>query len=188
MGLIIKYLGVRVLLDLLMNRRTVRSYRDKKVEKEKIDRIVEGALTAPSGRNLRPVEILVVEDKDKLNSLGKARGLASQWIASGPLGFVIVADSSKSTTWLSDAAITASFIQLMGQDLGLSSCWIHVENRKADDGSDVENNVRKILNIPDKYRVSCMISMGYGDGEFEKRKVDELDFSRVHYENFKLEE
>lgn len=167
-----------------MNRRTVREYENRKVEKEKIDKIIQGALTAPSGRNLKPIEIIIVEDEEKLIQLGKSRGAFSKWISSAPLGFVILADASESTTWISDAAITSIIIQLLGEDLGLSSCWIHGENRVADDGTDMEDNIRKILNIPGNYRINSMISMGYKKDKLEERTIDELDFTKVHYNCF----
>lgn len=37
------------MLDLLMNRRTIRKYKDQEVDKETIDKIIKGALTSPSG-------------------------------------------------------------------------------------------------------------------------------------------
>ena len=58
------------MLDLLMNRRSIRKYKDKAIEKDKIQKLLKGVLTSPSGRNIRPWELIIVDDKDKLALLG----------------------------------------------------------------------------------------------------------------------
>lgn len=173
-----------MLVNLLLNRRSVRRFKDKEVEREKVEAIVKGALTSPSGRDLRPGEIIVVEDKESLDRLAKARGRVSQLIGGAPLAFVIIGDTRESTTWLSDTAIMAIIVQLLGEDQGLKSCWVHVKNRKSDDGSSTEDNVREILNIPKYYTPHCVIAMGYPDESKVAYKEEDLDFNRVHWGKF----
>ena len=132
------------MLDKLLKRRTIRRYKDKKISDEKIEHILKGALTAPSGCNLKPIEIVVVEDKKTLEKLADSRGKSSRWIKDAPLGFVLVCKEDVSTTWVSDAAIVAILIQMLGEDLNLGSCWLHAENKIADDGSNVEDNIKEI--------------------------------------------
>jgi len=172
------------MLDLLMNRRSIRKYKDQEIPKEIIDKIIQGALTAPSGRNKKPWELIVVTDKDVLTKLGNARGPASWPIKNAPLGIVIVADPEATDLWVEDSAIIATIIQLTAQSFGLGSCWLHVRERVSEDGKDVENNVKEILNIPNNYRVECMIAIGYPDEEKEPHKIENLKFEKVHYSKF----
>ncbi len=172
------------LLDKLLKRRTIRRYKDKKVSDEKIEYILKGALTAPSGCNLKPIEIVVVEDKKTLERLADSRGKSSRWIKDAPLGFVLVCKEDVSTTWVSDASIVAILIQMLGEDLNLGSCWLHAENKIADDGSNVEDNIKEILDLPNNYRVHSMISMGYKDETKENHNVDNLEYERIHYNKF----
>lgn len=173
-----------MLEKLLFNRRSIRVFEKKKVEKEKIQAIIKGALTAPTGRNLKPVEIIVIEDESCLKLLGKARGQVSQFVGNAPLAFVIIGDTRESTTLLSDTAITATFIQLLAVNNGLASCWAHVENRKTENGTSVEDTVRKLLNIPEYYKPICIIAVGYSNETKEPHNEAKLDYSKVHSENY----
>ncbi|HHT50570.1 MAG TPA: NAD(P)H nitroreductase [Eubacteriaceae bacterium] len=173
-----------MLENLLMNRRSTRKFTDKKVEAEKIQAIVKGALTSPSGNNLKPSEIIVVENSETLIRLGDARGKASKLIGGAPLAFVVIGDTKKSTTWLSDTAIMATIIQLLAEEQGLKSCWVHVENRVADNGSNVEENIKGILDIPSHYTPHCIIAIGYPAEDKRPYTEKDLDYTRVHRERF----
>lgn len=172
------------MLDLLMNRRSIRKYKDQEVSKEIINKIIQGALTSPSGRNKKPWELIVVTDKDTLVKLGNARGPASWPMKNAPLGIVIVADPEATDLWIEDSAIIATVIQLTAQALGLGSCWLQVRERFSEDGKEVEATVKEILNIPSNYRVESMISLGYPDEEREAHKIEALRFEKVHYNKF----
>lgn len=51
-------------LDTAKKRYSVRTYEDKPVEKEKLDKILASAHVAPTAANLQPVKLLVVQDKN----------------------------------------------------------------------------------------------------------------------------
>jgi nitroreductase/NAD-dependent dihydropyrimidine dehydrogenase PreA subunit len=56
-------------MTLLKTRRSIRAFRDKPLEKESIERIIDGARFAPSGHNSQSTEYLVVQDKAVLNQV-----------------------------------------------------------------------------------------------------------------------
>ena len=95
------------MLDLLMNRRSIRKYKDKAIEKDKIQKLLKGVLTSPSGRNIRPWELIIVDDKDKLALLGASRGGASRALTNAPLAMVILADPNATDVWIEDASIVS---------------------------------------------------------------------------------
>ncbi len=53
-------------LNIAKKRYSVRTYEDKPVEKEKLDKILASAHVAPTAANLQPVKLLVVQDKERL--------------------------------------------------------------------------------------------------------------------------
>lgn len=169
--------------NIVKRRRSIRSYKDKKIEREKIEKMVQAALTAPSGRGKDPVEVIVVEDEKTLEKLANSRGKASQWLKGAPLGMVILADSD-SSTWISDASIVATIIQLQAEEFNIGSCWLHVENRKADDGSDVEENIKEILDIPSEMSILCMLSLGYKNENKSEHDINNLKYEKIHYEKY----
>lgn len=172
------------MLDLLMNRRTIRKYQDKEIDKETIDKIIKGALTSPSGVNKKPWELIVVTDKEILSSLGKARGNISNHIKDASLGIVVAADPAFTEIWIEDASIMATVIQLVSQSLGLGSCWIQVRGRVDATHGKSEDYVKKVLNIPDKYHVECMLAIGYPNEEKKPHSKDTLAYDKVHYNKF----
>jgi nitroreductase/NAD-dependent dihydropyrimidine dehydrogenase PreA subunit len=59
------------------SRRSIRSYRAKPVEREKLDRLVQAAGYAPSAHNARPVRLLVTEDPAGTRRLS---GMVIDWL------------------------------------------------------------------------------------------------------------
>jgi nitroreductase len=172
------------MLDLLINRRTIRKYKDQEIDKKTIDKIIKGALTSPSGKNIKPWELIVVTDKEILSLLGKSRDNISGHMTNASLGIVVVADPNLTDIWIEDASIMATIIQLTSESLGLGSCWIQVRERLNSNKENVEDCVKEILNIPTNYRVECMLAIGYPN---EKKKPhNEENLNKVHYNSFSL--
>lgn len=171
------------MLDLLINRRSIRKFKDQKVEKEKIDKILMGALTAPSGKNLKPWELIVVDDEETIQKLAASRGPASRPLANAPLAIIVAANPELTDVWIEDASIITTIIQLMAQSLGLGSCWIQARERFTQEDERVSDYVKKILDIPENYEVEAMVAIGYPDEEKAAHKVD-LNSDKIHYNKF----
>lgn len=174
------------MLDLLMKRRSIRKYKNQEIEEKILDKILQGALTSPSGKNKRPWELVVVNNKELLKNLGASRGGASQPIANAELAIAVLVDPDITDTWIEDASIMATVIQLSAESLGLGSCWIQVRNRLTEDGENVEDYVKKLLNIPEKYNVETIISIGYPDEEKSHHNLETLPYDKVHYNGFNV--
>ena len=57
--------------ELAKKRYSCRSFCDKKVEKEKLEKILEAGRVAPTACNFQPVRILVLQDKRQLEKLSE---------------------------------------------------------------------------------------------------------------------
>src|SRR5690554_7037152 len=73
------------MLEQLKNRRSIRRYRDQRVDKDKVDTILKAGLLAPSSRGRRPWEFVLVDDKKTLQTLSEARAHGSKFLAQAPL-------------------------------------------------------------------------------------------------------
>ena len=62
-------------IELAKKRYSVRSYSNKKVEPEKLNRILQAAHVAPTAANLQPVHLIVVQDEDGLAKIGKGANI-----------------------------------------------------------------------------------------------------------------
>ena len=60
------------LLDVMLKRRSIRKYTDDKISDEDLNKILTAGLLAPTSRNRKPCEFIVVKDKDTLKKLSKA--------------------------------------------------------------------------------------------------------------------
>ena len=56
-------------MTLLKTRRSIRDFRDKPVERDTIEKLIEGARYAPSGHNSQSTEFLVVQDRAVLSQV-----------------------------------------------------------------------------------------------------------------------
>lgn len=77
-------------LELAKRRYSARSYSGKKVEPEKLDYILQAEHVAPTAANLQPVHLIVVQEEDGLEKLGKGAN-----IYGAPLAVIACADLDK---------------------------------------------------------------------------------------------
>lgn len=80
-------------LDIAKLRCSIRNYKYNKVEKEKLNKILEVANAAPTAANLQPVRLIVVQEKEGLKRLSKSAD-----IYNAPLAIIVCADHSKAWT------------------------------------------------------------------------------------------
>ena len=104
------------LKEILNRRRSVRKFLAGKVEHDKLQRIVDMALQAPSSRNTRSTRLLVVEQPELLEKMSKMRDYGSSFMKDAQAAIVVMGDKSASDLWLDNCAITATILQLAGVD------------------------------------------------------------------------
>ena len=173
-----------MLYDLLKARRSIRKFQNREVEKEKLNTILKSALLSPSSRARRPWEFIAVTDKDLLKKLAECRQHGSQFLAGAPLGIVVIADPEACDVWIEDASIASIIIQLSAQSLGLSSCWIQVRKRFHSGDAKAEDYIKGVLGIPAKYRVECMVGIGYAAEDKRPYDDSELLYDKIHMGRF----
>lgn len=162
--------------QLALQRRSIRQYKQRPVEQEKIKAILEAALASPSSKHLNPWEFVVIEDKDTLTQLAECRTYGSKMLASTPLGIVVCVQSSLTDTWQCDAAIAAYQMLLCAEDIGLGGCWVQIYNREG-----AEQLVRRLCDIPDTLDILCIVSIGYKAEEKKTINPDKLQYDKIHY-------
>jgi nitroreductase len=120
----------------MQKRRSVRSYTGDPVPMEKLNLILEAGMLAPSGRAIRPWELIVIRDKQKLIDLSSCRmGGAARMLVGADLAIAVVGDEEKSDTWTEDCCVAMSYMMLMAEQLGVGSCWIQERLRSASSAS-----------------------------------------------------
>jgi nitroreductase len=132
---------------------------NKPVEPEKIEQVLEAARLAPSARNLQPWRFVVVQGDEAIDELVQgAFPDSNQVMKEAPLLIVICAKQEEDVTvdgkpyYLFDAGLAVENMLLAATDLGLVTHPILMFD---------ENEVRKILGIPDDYRVVLATPLAY---------------------------
>lgn len=155
------------LKQILSSRRSTRKFLEREVERAKLERVIEMALTAPSSRNTRSTRLWVVTDKGQLQTISEMRDYGAAFVKNAPVAILVMGDKEKSDLWLDNCAITATTLQLAIVDEGLASCWVHINDRpvKKDEpeGEKADCYLRRELQIPERYGILCAVALGYSD-------------------------
>jgi len=169
---------------LVEKRRSVREFSDQKVEKEKIDSILEAALRAPSGRALRPWEFVVVSDRELLENLSVAKPGGAEFIKDVSVAIVICADTSESGVWIEDCAIAAVSMQYAAHSLGLGSRWSQMRNNNFSDNQSTKEYIAGLLDLPGDLEVECIIGIGYSNEQTVPYTKEDLPFEKISYNRY----
>ena len=172
------------LLEIMMNRRSIRNYTEEKIPREKLTKILKAGLLAPSGRKRRPWEFIVVEEKDTLVKLSQCRAHGSSMLKNAAAAIVVMADPAKTDVWTEDCSIAMSFMHLMADSLGVGSCWIQGRLREAADGRTTEEYIRELLAVPEDYRLEAILSLGMPSERSAAHSEDELLLDKIHMGRF----
>lgn len=168
-------------MDAIFNRRSVRAYLDKPVEKEKIEKMLRAAMQAPSAINGQPWEFLVVQDKEALKKLSKM-GPYSRMVEKAPLAFVLFGNKNKMKAeqfFPQDMGAASENLLLEATQLGLGGVWLGVYTIQ-----QREDYIKDMFDMPDEAVPFGVIVLGY-PGKIQQNKfVDRFDQTKVHYEKY----
>ncbi len=158
-----------------MQRRSIRKFEEKPVEKEKEILLLESAMQAPSATNQQPWEYIVIRNKDILEKLSNVS--TGAWpLKKAPLGIVTLMreTGNKSNMRAQDMAASTENILLEAVEQDLGGVWIGaypLEERT--------DKIKDILDVPEELTPFNMIALGY-PAESEKVAIKKrYDASRI---------
>lgn len=171
------------LLDVMLKRRSIRKYTDDKISDEDLNKILTAGLLAPTSRNRKPCEFIVVKDKDTLKKLSKAKKSGSDMLKDANVAIAVFADTKKADTWIEDSSIALTYMDLMAASLGIGSCWCQFHLRSSLLGNDAEDTACEVLGMDDNYRIVGVLSLGVTKDQPEPHTLDDIDKDKIHYVN-----
>lgn len=170
------------MLDVIRKRRSNRKFLEREVEPEKLLAVLTSAMWAPTSRSTRAWEFVVVRDTEMKEKLSHASH-SSRFVKDASVVLIVCYDNIKGYRFREDCSICAEHIHLEATNQGLSSCFVQVCDTGDPVGS-AEPYVKGLLNIPDHYRVQCMMPLGYPAGPLREHTEEEFDPSKIHDEVF----
>ncbi len=161
----------------IFERRSIRTFQDATVEKEKVERLLRAAMQAPSAMNQQPWEFLVIDEKESLQKLSLCMPDAKP-VASSTLTIVLTANGNffrYEPDWKSDMSAAAQNILLEAVYLGLGAVWMSVSAEES-----AVNHIRELYDLPSHTIPFALIAVGYPDKQ-KNRFIDRFHEERVHY-------
>ena len=169
--------------SLIKARRSTRKFVDRELSAEEVELLVQAALLAPTSKNSKSWEFVVVDNKSLLQQLSVCKQSGSAFLEACAMAIVVLGNQTITDIWVEDAAIAATFMQLQAEDLNIGSCWCHIRNRQLGDQSS-EQIVRDLLEIPPHFGVLCIIGFGYKNQEHHPSDISKLTWEKVHLNRF----
>jgi nitroreductase len=146
-------------LEAIRMRRSVRSYANRPLPEQVMQRMREALRSAPSACNIQPWHFVFVTDENLRRQLGGAAN-GQYWIAEAPVivvgcglpkqAYPRMGGSGSSVDI--DVAIALDHLMLAAAGEGLGTCWI---------GAFVEAEVKRLVGVPRTAKVVAMTPLGY---------------------------
>ena len=142
------------LVDVILSRRSVRRYQKKEIPRDAMDKILEAGRQAPSAMNRQPWHFIVVTSNESKKELSK--WLFTKHIKDSPVTIVGCAKTGfLDRKWsIIGTSIALQKMVIAAWALGIGSCWI---------GGFKEDKVKELLEIPDKWKIVALVTLGYPD-------------------------
>jgi nitroreductase len=135
--------------DTIKDRRSIRTYKGKRIPTDKLEKLLKAARLAPSAGNEQHWKFIIVENEKIKNQLVTA---SNNQAFIGTASHVIVGIGDPTKKWHQvDLAIALEHIVLEAVEIGLGTCWIGAFN---------EDEVNKILKIPQDKKIVALLTVG----------------------------
>ncbi len=158
--------------EAVRDRRSIRKWADKPLEREKLEDLLDSARLAPSGHNGQRWEIIAVTEPGRLKQLVPMCNNQRHVGEAGAFLFII---SDPDAKWIHvDPAIALDHLTLRAHEMGLGTCWIGAFN---------ERRIRTFLAIPEKKIAVIGMTVGYPAETPEPRTRRDLE-DLVHWEMY----
>ena len=156
-------------LDVIMTRASVRSYTDKPISTDKVEKMLKAAMAAPTARNQQPWAFVVVDSREILDELAEALPHAKM-AAQAPLAIVACGDLTKSLSgiaqeyWVQDVSAAIENLLLAAHAMELGAVWTGVYPIP-----ERVNDVVQVLSLPEHIIPLAVIPIGYPAGEVQPK-------------------
>ena len=161
------------LFELMMKRRSVRNFEDRPVPPDVVDRLLDAANNAPSGGNIQPLSIVVVQESEARAELADMVG-GQPWVKNAPVSMVFCIDFFRVKRWAAmfdvdflgeqalssfliayaDVMCAAQNVVMLAESEGLGSVYIGTIQASI-------SHAREFFGMPDYVLPLMVLSIGY---------------------------
>lgn len=161
------------LYHLMMKRRSTRVFRDDEIAEPVIEKLIDVALQAPSGGNIQPLSIILVQSKEGREKLAQLSG-DQPWVRRAPVSMIFCLDFYRLKAWAklcetefqgekainhfliayADLMVAAQNVVILAESLGLGSVYIGSILNEIDE-------LRAYFEIPQYVLPLMVLCLGY---------------------------
>ena len=161
--------------EVVKNRYSCKKFDGRKVEKEKLNQILEAGRLAPTAKNLQEQKIYVVESESGLAKIDEVTpcryGASTVLVVAFDKNNVFVYPGEKRNSGVEDATIVATHMMLAATNAGVDSCWLNYLD---------PDKLAKSLGLPDNEEVLMVMDLGYAaadtkplENHYNRKAIDE---------------
>ena len=161
--------------EIITRRRSVRSYKDKKVPRSLLEEVMDSVRLAPSASNRQDWKFVVVDDEEIKEELYKSAN-EQDFVRQAPVVIAGVATnpdekmSCQVNAGTVDVSIALDHLILRAAEEGLGTCWI---------GAFDQEKTRDILNVPKDKKIIGLITLGYPTYDLTKNTKSRKELKEI---------
>lgn len=160
-------------IETIMQRRSIRQYTNKPVEREKLQLVAECGINAPSAMNRQKWAVRIVDDPKYINGATEvlkkkmpemvARDKSFRNMFRNAPAIICVGIEAKEDEYSKvDAGLMGENMMLAAQSLGLGTCCLGMAASQLNTIPELKEYYDK-LNLPEGYRLIYVLAIGYPD-------------------------
>ncbi|MCR4902216.1 MAG: nitroreductase family protein [Butyrivibrio sp.] len=142
--------------EVIKQRYSCKKYSERKVDRARLNEILEAGRLAPTAKNLQEQHIYVVESKEKLEIIDKATpcryGAPTVLVVAFDKNNVFTYPGGKRDSGVEDASIVATHLTLAAANAGVDNCWINFFD---------PDKLAKDLGLPENEEILMLLDLGY---------------------------
>jgi len=146
--------------EMIISRRTIRKFKQEKIDPKILKKIVNAGRLAPSAANLQPLEYLIIDDEDLKKKVFPNIAWAGYIKPEGDPGkgeepaayIIILADKKINPAPERDIGASAENMNLVAGEEGIGCCWI---------GAFKKKKINEIIDVPANLSAELILAMGY---------------------------
>ena len=143
-------------LELARKRYSCKKFDSRKVEREKLEAILEAGRLAPTAKNMQEQHIYVLESEESLAKVDKASpcryGAPTVLAVAYDKNMIYTYPGGKRTSDAEDAVIVATHLMLAAADAGVDSCYLNCFDPELMEAE---------LGVPENEEIVMLLDLGY---------------------------
>jgi len=165
--------------ELIRKRYSARAYADRPVEEEKLQRVIDAFIQAPTAANRQALGLVVIRTEGREEELSRIYG--RKWFTDAPIVLAVCTIPDRCWTRRDgknygdvDAAIAFDHLILAATEEGLGTCWIGAFDPQA---------AREVLGLPEGVEPVAFTPLGY-PADTPKPRLRKSAAELVHWDRW----